>query len=98
MCWNKGLRLGRDGSEDTFLGEALAVCAASVLGLIEAGAANLATRQYKLSCDARWHAGIARIYGCMRRVIYRPYRIVVERTFLLLQYRHAMAVLWRGAG
>lgn len=48
VCRNKGLCLGGDGSEDTFLRESLAVCAASVLGLIKAGATNLKTRQHKL--------------------------------------------------
>lgn len=33
---NERLGLGRDGSEDAFLGEALAVGAASILGLVEA--------------------------------------------------------------
>ena len=42
---DEGLCLGRDRCEDTFLREALAVGAATVLRLVEARATNLATRQ-----------------------------------------------------
>lgn len=42
---DEGLGLSRDRREDTFLRKALAVGAAAVLRLIEAGATNLATRQ-----------------------------------------------------
>lgn len=56
---HKGLRLGRDGCEHAFLREALAVGAATVFGLIESRAADLATRQCKLKCDAtREDAGV----------------------------------------
>lgn len=52
VCRHKGLCLSRDGCEDAFLREALAVGAASVFRLIKARAANLATRQCVLICDA----------------------------------------------
>ena len=56
---HKGLRLGRDGCEHAFLREALAVGAATVFGLIESRAADLATRQCMLGCDAtREGAGV----------------------------------------
>lgn len=49
---HEGLGLSRHGCEDALLREALAVCAAAVFRLIESRAANLATRQCKLPCDA----------------------------------------------
>lgn len=58
VCRHKGLCLSRDGCEDAFLREALAVGAASVFRLIKARAANLATRQYVLECDARVNAKV----------------------------------------
>jgi hypothetical protein len=83
--WHEGLRLGRDGREDALLREALAVGAATVLRLVESGASYLATRQCKLKCDAT-------------RSVASDVNVRTEHTFLLLQYLHAIAVLWRGAG
>lgn len=49
---HEGLGLGRDRCEHALLRETLAVCAATIFRLIESRAANLATRQFKLPCDA----------------------------------------------
>ena len=43
MRRNESLGLSRYWSEDAFLGEALAIGAATILGLVEAGATNLAS-------------------------------------------------------
>lgn len=45
VCRNEGLSLSRNGSEDAFLGKALAVGASAILGLIKAGATNLPRNQ-----------------------------------------------------
>ena len=52
MRRNERLRLGRDGSEDALLLEALAIGATTVLGCFEARAANLglARQPTRLSC------------------------------------------------
>ena len=41
VCWDEGLCLGRNRGEDTLLGEALAVRAATIFRLVEARAADL---------------------------------------------------------
>ena len=102
MGWHKGLRLGGDGCEHALLREALTVGAATVLRLIKPGAADLATRQCKLRCDAtRVDAGVYSMRHACRescRIVASSMTALVEHTFLLLQYLHAIAVLWRGAG
>lgn len=66
VSWHEGLCLSRDRREHAFLREALAVGAATVFRLVESGAANLATRQCKLRCDATRED--AKVWS-MRRVL-----------------------------
>jgi len=41
VCWDESLCLGGDWREDALLGEALAVCAATVFRLVESRATDL---------------------------------------------------------
>lgn len=105
---NKGLCLGGDGRENTFLRESLAVCAASVLGLIKTGAANLKTRQHKLSlaCDARcWlcrvSEGVGDARGAERVASSHHPQGHIHRTHLsppAVSACYSSPLAWRGLG